>query len=159
KWRTHGSAAVLLGTALAATGTCIRLLEMQHGYRAAFWLWTSALLLATVAAIVGGANRLRVQFPRLNRSHVIEAGIILGLLVMTVALRAPKLVEIPPEVHGDEAECGIDARRVLRGEIPTIFGFGWYGVPYLSFGISAASMRFFGDDLHGLRMASVLQGT
>jgi 4-amino-4-deoxy-L-arabinose transferase-like glycosyltransferase len=42
--------------------------------------------------------------------------------------------------------------------MPPVFATGWYEVPALSFAIPAASMAIFGDNLFGLRLASVIQG-
>jgi 4-amino-4-deoxy-L-arabinose transferase-like glycosyltransferase len=82
------------------------------------------------------------------------------LVVLGVAawLRLPDLAGVPPNVHGDEASIGLDARLILQGQMSPIFAMGWYDVPALSFAIHAATMRLFGDNLFGLRIASVLEG-
>ncbi len=85
----------------------------------------------------------------------------LGLLMvigLAFAWRFPGLADIPAQVHGDEAACGLEARRILRGEVANLLGLGWYEIPYLSFALSAAFMRIFGDDLFGLRMGSLTLG-
>ncbi len=163
RWRWNRceqwAAVVLLLMGVGANAICIHLVQAQRSHSIAFWLWVGSLLLATAAMAVAWRNRLRLRLPRPNRSQLIEMAVVLSILVLAVALRLPELAQIPPEVHGDEAECGLEARRVLHGQVPSIFNFGWYGVPYMSFGISAAFMRLFGDDLYGLRTASVFQGT
>jgi 4-amino-4-deoxy-L-arabinose transferase-like glycosyltransferase len=70
----------------------------------------------------------------------------------------PDLATLPPDVFVDEGSIGLDARQVLAGAIPSVFGTGKYAVPALTFGPNAVTMRVFGDDLFGLRMASVIEG-
>ena len=82
----------------------------------------------------------------------------LAILGVAVALRFPNLATIPPNVHGDEVSIGLDARKIMTGHMPAVFATGWYDVPALSFALHAATMRVFGDNLFGLRMASAIEG-
>ncbi len=98
---------------------------------------------------------------RARRQSAWSVAEIVGVAAITAVgfwLRYGDLLGLPAEVHGDEAACGIEARRVLRGSVPNLLSVGWYDIPYLSFALSAGAMRIFGDDLFGLRMASVVQG-
>ena len=81
--------------------------------------------------------------------------ILLLILLAALLLRVPNLASIPPDIHGDEAEIGRQARVLLDGG--PIFYFGWFDVPGLSFAIPAPLISLFGNDLYGLRAASVLQ--
>jgi 4-amino-4-deoxy-L-arabinose transferase-like glycosyltransferase len=79
-------------------------------------------------------------------------------MAVALAYRLPDLAQIPADVHGDEASVGLAAREILQGHAPNLFGLGWAALPQLSFVASAITMRLFGDDLTGLRLASVIQG-
>jgi hypothetical protein len=81
----------------------------------------------------------------------------LVVLGVAASLRLPNLAVIPPNVHGDEGAIGLEARRILQGQLPAIFAVGWFDVPALSFFLHAATLRIFGDNLFGLRMASILE--
>ncbi|HLZ29313.1 MAG TPA: glycosyltransferase family 39 protein [Chloroflexota bacterium] len=119
------------------------------------WLWLMAL-----AASVAGAFLIdcrAVRQPTHKRS-ILELGLLLAILAVAVWLRFPNLASIPPNLHGDEVSIGLDARKVMAGLMPAVFATGWYDVPALSFTIHAATMRLFGDDLFGLRLASALEG-
>jgi 4-amino-4-deoxy-L-arabinose transferase-like glycosyltransferase len=83
---------------------------------------------------------------------------LLGIVGLALALRLPNLSTIPPDVHGDEAATGLDARALLHGNWGDLFRLGWAGIPQLSYAFDAVSMSLFGDDLYGLRIASVFEG-
>jgi len=152
-------AAALVGVAVVSSGVVVWLLQIRHGYQATVWLWLLALSTLLVAALITGRQRVRTAVAPFDSRRLFRIAVVGAIILLTVALRVPKLAQIPPEVHGDEAACGLEARRILSGEVTNIFHVGWYHIPYLSFGISALFMRIFGDNLYGFRMASVFQGT
>ena len=133
-------AAVLLAIRLAPTSTVT-------------WLWLMALLAVLLGAFLVDDHRWHV--PRISP---LEASALLGILAVAIWLRFPNLASIPPNVHGDEVSIGLDARAIMAGDMPAVFAVGWYDVPALSFTVHAATMRLFGDDLFGLRMASAIEG-
>jgi DNA-binding beta-propeller fold protein YncE/4-amino-4-deoxy-L-arabinose transferase-like glycosyltransferase len=146
-------ATTLAAVSIAFVALSVQRLSSSASYREAFYAWLAAMILLPVAALLGGR-----PVPA-NRGWRWDVLAVLGLVAVAVALRLPHLEQIPPEVHGDEAACGLEARSILAGQVPNIFSVGWYHIPYLSFAISAAVMRVFGNDLWGFRMASVIQGT
>jgi dolichyl-phosphate-mannose-protein mannosyltransferase len=142
-----GVAAVGYSTYLVAAG---RSPELANG------LW--AVGLGYVALSAWRGRVAAPSRPSVGRRFWIEAGILAAILALSFGLRLVDLAQIPARVHGDEAAVGLWARRLLYGEIPSLFGVGWYNLPILSFAPSALAMRLFGDDLFGLRVASVAQG-
>jgi streptogramin lyase/4-amino-4-deoxy-L-arabinose transferase-like glycosyltransferase len=146
-WVTGGA-----GAACSAGWFAAQHLEMERG---AFWLWLASLLSIAVgfalAAPGGGERRQRAEWG--------EIALVGAVLLIALALRLPGLEGLPVEVHGDEAWCGLEARSIFRGEVRNLFGVGWYNLPYLGFALYAPFFWLFGDDLYGLRMASVFHGT
>ncbi len=86
--------------------------------------------------------------------------IILGFIVVVgFLLRFYNLELLPPSLHGDETETGLQAIEIMEGQVNDLFTTGWYDLPLLSFAAHALSMRVFGVGVFGLRMASVTFGT
>lgn len=85
--------------------------------------------------------------------------LIAALITGALVLRLPDLAAVPYIIHGDEAQCGLEALRWLHGNVPSLLSTGWFGLPVLGYGIPAVTMRVFGSDLFGLRLSSVIIGT
>ena len=144
----------LLRAAVAsiALATGIAYLDVQSPIAIYPWVIGLMLLVASAAGVAPSPSAIRRP---MRRSEWV--GLIV-LVALAFLWRYPEVGAIPAQVHGDEAACGLEARRILRGEVPNLLGLGWYDIPTLSFALSALSMRIFGDDLYGLRLASVLLG-
>jgi len=82
-----------------------------------------------------------------------------GLILLSLILGIFRLTSVPFTVHGDEGMVGVYARRILNGNIPTIFSTSWYTLPQFFFWIPSTGLYLFGDNLFGLRMSSVMVGT
>ncbi len=123
----------------------------------AVYLWGGGLF----AMLIGAGRAEAHRGAAVTQDPLAGAEWLVLALILTagVALRAWDLTSIPSQVHGDEAACGLEARHVLRGEIANLLSIGWYDIPYISFAISAAFMKALGDDLFGLRSASVTLGS
>jgi 4-amino-4-deoxy-L-arabinose transferase-like glycosyltransferase len=135
------------------------LLLLEHAPEAdATWVWLFGLACLVAGSILVSRRPIRLKWRGIGRRTAIEMGVLTAILVLGIWLRLPDLERVPPNVHGDEAAIGLGARDILAGRLPLVFGTGWFDVPSLSFAIPAASMRVFGDDLTGLRLASVLEG-
>jgi DNA-binding beta-propeller fold protein YncE/4-amino-4-deoxy-L-arabinose transferase-like glycosyltransferase len=160
-WRSWRSFIALtwLAAGIFAAGMCVHVLLTSTAYHQALLYWIAGLGLIAAALVLGARRPFDLQLRPRSRSQWIELGIVLTIIALALALRLPHLEQIPPEVHGDEAACGLEARQILAGRVPNLFTVGWYHIPYLSFAISAASMWIFGDTLYGFRMASVIQGS
>jgi 4-amino-4-deoxy-L-arabinose transferase-like glycosyltransferase len=144
-----------LGAVYSLVATALVAARLPEG--AATWTWLFGLAAAVVGAALVGGGRWRIRGPK-TRAAWLEPGLLLGVVAIAVWLRLPDLAAIPPNLHGDEVSIGLDARQVLAGEMPAVFAVGWYEVPALSFTLHAATMAVFGDNLFGLRLASVIEG-
>jgi 4-amino-4-deoxy-L-arabinose transferase-like glycosyltransferase len=121
------------------------------------WTWLFGLVVALAGAALLSRGPGRAHLPE-GRDAWLQLGLLLVILGVAIWLRVPNLATIPPNLHGDEVSIGLDARLVMSGAMPAVFATGWYEVPALSFTLHAATMQLFGDNLFGLRMASVVEG-
>jgi hypothetical protein len=120
------------------------------------WLAAIGLYLAAVAAGSRGAE------PTAEPAHPGRRWLLLGLLALVLlafGLRIWHLGQIPETLGGDEGSQGLEAMRVLEGEISNPFGTGWLGVPTMSFYFNALSIGPLGNTIFALRLPWVLVGT
>lgn len=127
--------------------------------------WSSfgaAIPLYLVAALLFVLAHVRQDEPSQSASEpYTKTEIILLLLVIVLgfSLQSYHVAQIPPGFHGDEGESGMQALRLLHGEVDSLISVGWYHLPMLSFAWHAVSMAVFGETVYGLRMSSVIVGT
>jgi 4-amino-4-deoxy-L-arabinose transferase-like glycosyltransferase len=123
-------------------------------------LWGAAILLAVGAFVPW--RRLPDALRRLGHRLLApspETVLVVGLTLLALALRLPRLGSIPFVLSGDEAAMGLDALRVLRGESSNPFGTGWLSHPTLYFVLQAAFLKMLGTAIAGLRTSSALIGS
>jgi len=84
---------------------------------------------------------------------------VVGIVVIAAALRLVCLDSIPFTLSGDEANHGLEAVKVLSGEIRNPFTTGWFSMPTMSFFLQSASLAVFGPTILGIRIPSALGGT
>ncbi len=87
-----------------------------------------------------------------------EGVIVVSLLLAGAALRSYDLAGYPTGINNDEAEFGLIARQILRGEGPHPFGTAFLGDSALYFYILAFFVAALGDNLVGLRFFGALSG-
>lgn len=87
------------------------------------------------------------------------AGLLGAILLVALGVRLWDVSNIPPTLGGDEGSQGLDAIKVLEGEITNPFSTGWLGVPTLSFYFKALSIGALGNTIFALRLPWVLVGT
>jgi len=104
---------------------------------------------------LGGKEDLQKEEPY-NRSEFVPLALIVALGFLFLAY---DLENTPPGFHGDEGESGMQALKILEGQIPSLISVGWYHQPILAFAWHAVTMKIFGDTVFGLRMSSVIVGT
>lgn len=127
---------------------------------AADLLWPLSIILIMVAAYVfelptrEGIERFRIWW----RSHRIDLLVLLGILTVATLARIIALQDHPYPWSGDEASIGIEGRRILDAEVTNFFDTGWSGQPNWSFFPTALSLKIFGNDMLGIRMASAIPG-
>src|SRR5688572_17601504 len=125
--------------------------------------WPAAVILSLIftwrrvnkQASIAEQTSLRERF-RTNRVELIILSIVLGVafLVRTIGLSAH-----PYPWSGDEASIGMEARRILNGEITNFFDTGWSSQSNWSFIPTAISEMIFGQNIFAIRMASAFAGT
>jgi 4-amino-4-deoxy-L-arabinose transferase-like glycosyltransferase len=125
------------------------------------FLWVVAILLLVVGALsVGGwywpsREGIQTWFDQ-NRTEIFWLTII---LVAGFVLRVYALELHPYPWSGDESSVGIDARRILQGEITNLFATSWSSQPNLSFFPTTLSLVIFGESITAIRMVSAFIGT
>src|SRR5438094_868916 len=76
------------------------------------------------AAVVGAAlvdgRTWRIRWPRPDKTALLELSAIVTVVAVAVWLRIPDLANVPPNVHGDEADVGLLAREILAGRMPVL---------------------------------------
>ncbi len=141
----------VIGCALC--GVAGVLVQRQAPFPAAQLVWATGLALLAIAAVrswqAAGAHT-----PPAART--LAATVL--LLVLAAALYAPQLGSMPPEMHGDEGEEGMDAVALLETTPFNLFATGWYELPRFHVLRMAGGMRLFGINAVGLRSSSVLLG-
>ncbi|MBV9547403.1 MAG: glycosyltransferase family 39 protein, partial [Chloroflexi bacterium] len=120
--------------------------------------WVVALASVALGATLSSARHSERRHWQHCMSALPELTCLAAVVAIAVWLRLPDLVGVPPNVHPDEGGFGNGARQILAGKMPIVFPTGWFDVPASSFAISALVMLVFGNDLFGLRMASVIEG-
>lgn len=112
-------------------------------------VWAAGLLILAGAALAGH----RAQTPRKDKAPVL----VLGLLALAAAIVFGwELTAFPAEVHGDDAEVGLDAVRLLGDW--DLFRSGWFELPRFHALPTAIGLKLFGIDLFGLRVTSAALG-
>lgn len=149
--------AAIAGSALCTAALLIVLAQPPPpgGYNAFAILWVAAIALAVAAF----TPRLTLSLWRTRRVNLGQAALLGGILLATLLLRIWQVGTIPPTLGGDEGSQGLEAMKVLNGEITNPFGTGWLGVPTMSFYFNALSIALFGNTAFALRLPWVLVGT
>jgi len=120
------------------------------------WSWLAAigLFLAAIPAPRPKWSGWRVWW----RAHWQEALTAVAIGLLALALRAWRLGSIPYTLGGDEGSQGLEAARVLNGQIRSPFSAGWLGVPTMSFMFNSLSIRWLGRTAFALRLPWTLVG-
>ncbi|MDI7275528.1 MAG: glycosyltransferase family 39 protein [Anaerolineae bacterium] len=156
-WRaalaTLGALAVITVGARAASP-----LTAAQGY-ALLGLWAAGVLvyLAAAADWQGALAWWRSVAARVAANRW-EALAVLGLTAVAAVARLAALDHVPYILGGDEASMGREALNVLSGRLTNPFATGWFSHPTLYFYVLAASLRWPGGAVTGLRVVPALAG-
>jgi len=126
-------------------------------YWDAFWLWIISCV-GFLGAFVR-TESVRRWFSRTREkiaAHKLEAAFVVGITVVAGLLRLVDLSGIPYVLSNDESEMGLEAIRVLKGQLRNMFATGWLSHPTLFFFIQAVFLKVFGINVTGLRLLSAL---
>lgn len=121
-----------------------------------FWAWLAALVLYVAAFLP--------RFPWRWHNHLWlrenwQIGLLAaGLGAAALLLRLWRLETIPFALSGDEASQGLEAVRILAGELRNPFTTGWLGVPTMSFFFNSWSIAWLGQTAFALRLPWALVG-
>jgi 4-amino-4-deoxy-L-arabinose transferase-like glycosyltransferase len=122
--------------------------------------WIVSVVLSLVV-IWRGVNlqQMRTSIVEAITQHRTETLILLLILGLAIILRVAGLATHPYPWSGDEASVGIEARRILSGEVTNFFDTGWSSQPNWSFIPTAITEIIFGNNIIAVRMTSALAGT
>lgn len=154
RWRL---AAFVLSLALVV-GLLQRLVDSgRPDYTAEVLLWFAAIFSYGVS-VAPPVRRPREDWGlwwEVNRDRVL----VLLLIVLGAALlRLFRLGEIPMVLGGDEGSQGLEAVKVIRGQIRNPFTTGWQGMPAISFYYNSLGIRLLGQTIAGVRLPWAIAG-
>jgi 4-amino-4-deoxy-L-arabinose transferase-like glycosyltransferase len=164
KWlRLHEISAwrfIAFGVSLVLTFILLRslLTANQSSYRQEVLLWLGAIA-CYVLAIAPSLKPPREDWAlwwEVHRRTVFLMGFI---TLVGFLLRLWNLGSIPSTVGGDEASQGLEAIRILAGDLRNPFTTSWLAVPTMSFFYNSITIWLFGRTIFGLRLAWVFIGT
>jgi len=154
---TSGRLVGLVVAGLAGLGVLLGLDGSPPAWRYApiTVLWLAAVVLGTAVFA------RRPAWPRLrfSREALVAAAPLVALTLAALVLRAWQVGTLPATLSGDEGSQGLEAIKVLRGEIANPFSTGWLGVPTMSFFFNAPTIALLGNTAFALRLPWVLVGT
>jgi 4-amino-4-deoxy-L-arabinose transferase-like glycosyltransferase len=116
-------------------------------------LWVAALCAFGAAAWCARLPRAPSGEPAWKTAAAVAL-----LLVVCSGTFAWHLTTMPPEVHGDDAEVGLDAIRLLENKPFNLFEAGWFELPRFHAFPTAVGLKVFGINLLGLRATSAVFG-
>ncbi len=114
-------------------------------------LWLAGLLALACAGMLRSRGEPAPERPARGS---VAAGAALFLVALVVF--AWQLTALPVEVHGDDAEVGLDAIRLLGNF--NLFAAGWFELPRFHALPTAIGLELFGINLLGLRATSAALG-
>jgi len=150
--------AALSAAGLAAAFLAMRLSDgkpQSADIRPAIFLWLAGIVLYAAAWL----RPRRPDWRDWVQSHRLELWIIVTLTLAGFLVRITAVDIWPWAIAGDEGSMGLEAVRVLNGELRTPFVTGWLSHPTYYFFLLAGMIRLFGRGILGLRLISVLVGT
>jgi hypothetical protein len=113
-------------------------------------------LLAVWWKALRSGNRHPLRWITANR---VETGILVGILLLAFLLRTIDMTSHPYPWSGDEASVGMEAIRILRGEVTNFFDTGWSSQSNWSFVPTAVTEWIFGKNILAIRVTSAVAGT
>lgn len=148
------AAALLIGRLLWR----LPLTPAEAGYGDLVLNWLLAFTLYTLAIV----RPRRPALPAWAAWWRANRLLVLAVATVTLAaflLRVWRIGSIPFVLSGDEAAQGLEALRVIGGEIRNPFATGWLSVPTISFFFNSITIRLLGPSMAALRLPWALVGT
>ena len=146
--------------AIAVLGAGYTLLTLPHlgrldSYTVPFLTWILSIAAYAVALAPPRRSAWREWALRVRAiwaEQRLAVLLFLSIVLLALSLRASFLESIPYTLGGDEASQGLEAVRVLSGEIRNPFTTGWLGVPTLSFFFNSFTVGLMGMTKTALRL-------
>ena len=160
RWWPRNGRYLFLLLSILATAYGLRTIPNLHpsdSHRAVTLSWLAALLFYFLAI-----QKLSWHWPnwtewwRHHHRMVLSVG---GITLLAFLLRVWQVGTIPYTLSGDEASQGLEAIRVLEGQLRNPFGTGWLGVPTMSFFFNSLTIGAFGQTPFALRLPWVFVGS
>lgn len=134
----------------------------DENYLLVFMAWLLAIIFYGIA-IVGDAPAGWRQWPttlrtiwQVNRPKIL---LLLAIILIAFLSRALFLNQIPHTLGGDEGSQGLEAIKIINGQMRNPFTTGWLGVPTMSFYFNSLSIRLLGQTNEALRLPWAFVGT
>jgi SAM-dependent methyltransferase/4-amino-4-deoxy-L-arabinose transferase-like glycosyltransferase len=103
-------------------------------------------------------EQLDSQLSRLRRQPAALLAVPLLLFTAALALRLVALSSHPAMLNGSEANIGLDALAVVRGQISSPFRTGWLTNPTLPLYLLAGPLKWLGATVPAIRLPSAVAG-
>ena len=122
--------------------------------------WLGSLVSFSVAILLlsrepfPGLQQLS-QTVRENRWEILS---VLVIFLLALGVRLYRINDFPYPFLKDEAQLGLEALQVARGQITNLFWIGWAGDPFMSSLPEALGIRLFGHTVLGVRILPVILG-
>jgi 4-amino-4-deoxy-L-arabinose transferase-like glycosyltransferase len=153
-----------ISSAVALIFVIYSLADQGSTGKSEYWVsgaWLGSLLLL----IIGMFWIAHWQFPKWGQikewmsQNKQELLVVTFIILVGALLRAYILTLHPFPWSGDESSVGLEANRILKGEVTNFFGAGWSGQPSWSFVPTALAEIIFGQTILAVRVVSMLEGT
>lgn len=121
-------------------------------------LWLASIILFAVSIIIPRPRPRRDWRVWWTQNWLLVVAVsAIGLLAF--ALRVFNLDMIPPTLGGDEGSQGVEALKILRGQLANPFVTSWMSVPTMSFFFNTLTIGPLGHTAFALRLPWALIGT
>lgn len=148
---------LLFGVVIGTIGLlqALRAQPPMPSYQWALPAWLGLIAVYAVAVLPTPWRLPGLDPRRLARPLPLAA---LAIFLAALALRAWDLAGYPATLSGDEGRFGVEAMKVLRGEINHPFTTGWLSVPTMTFFFNAPTVALLGNTMEGLRLPWAIMG-
>lgn len=155
-WRTAG-VIISIGLWFIVLGN-LRSEPPLPDYTLTLMMWLASIVLFAVSIIIPQPRPRRGWKVWWAQNGPLVATVsAIGLLAL--ALRVINLDIIPPTLGGDEGSQGVEALKMLRGELLNPFITSWMSVPTMSFFFNALTIGPLGHTAFALRLPWAIIGT
>jgi hypothetical protein len=156
RWRLIGVIASSLMSLLVLGD--LRTVSELPNYTATLGLWLASIVVFVMAVAIR-KPRWRRDWKTWLRQNWLLIAAVGAIGALALILRVYDLGGIPPTMGGDEGSQGVEALKVLRGELRNPFITSWMSVPTLSFFFNALTIGPLGHTATALRLPWALIGT